>query len=340
MDEKLLIELLERLSGPQEKNALTERCLKPSGSELKEFLDELSQLLRDSPDNYLPRLQTFITHLREYFSTARRRNLRNAAQGLANFVSMLITVVIIKNLLYSDIPNFGELIYDCVELLWQCRDDKPSSSTGNKINGQIKSTTKRLFTEILKTEGAFGVLISEAPGRLCIKRVLFNFNMINDIEQKDLLKAVDIVASLLEKCFDHENAMPKLTVHKACNALSETLINYKSSLNARKNSSQLPDLLEMVKLDEGPNNNEFNNNNSNSNSNKNNRKKSISSSNESTPLSVQDQLHLTLLNMESPRNADLPNFLRDLEQRKIDSFKVSVTVFFFFITNPNHNEFF
>src|SRR5688572_21426057 len=117
MDEKLLIELLEGLSGPQNdngqvRNALLERCLKASGKELKEFLDELSQLLRDSPNVYLPTLQTFILHLRDEYSrsrTTRRRNLQNTA--LPNFVSMLITVVIMQNLLHSDILGFGELIH-------------------------------------------------------------------------------------------------------------------------------------------------------------------------------------------------------------------------------------
>ncbi|RIA95504.1 hypothetical protein C1645_480447 [Glomus cerebriforme] len=311
MDERLLIELLEGLTGPQNddgqlQNVLLERCIKTSSSELKEFFEELSQLLRDSPNDYLPILQTFITFLRDDSSRViRRRNLKFS--GLLDFYSKLITIVIMQNLGLSDIPGFGDLLYDSVELLWKYLDKKSASSISNKGNNNIKLTTKHLFTAILNAKGVLEVLISETPGRHCLKRILFEFNMINEIDQKELLKAIDLVISLLEKCDEHNNVSPKLlegfSVCNACTALLESL-RFHQDTSIGKNSLP-PDLLEMVELDEGLGN----------------RKRSASNS-DNSPLLPIDEQHIALLKIEVPRKpADLPNFSRDLEKRKINSFK-------------------
>ncbi|PKY21480.1 hypothetical protein RhiirB3_409485 [Rhizophagus irregularis] len=313
MDGKLLIELLEGLTGPQNndgqlQNALLERCIKASGSELKEFLDELSQLLCESPNIYLPVLQLFISHLRDESSRIiRRRNLQNTV--LLDFFSMLITIVIMNNLHHSDILGFREILRECIELLWKCLDDKPSSSVSNKNNNQIKMTTKRLFSAILNAKGVLEVLLSESSGRYCLKRILFEFNMINEIEQNDLLNAVDMAASLLKKCSNHKNASSKLSdgvsIYKACASLLESLKNHQNTKNFERNSLP-PNLLEMVELNYEKIGN---------------RKRSVSNSDELKFL-AKDEKYIILLGMETPRKlSDLPKFSRDLEKRKINSFK-------------------
>ncbi|PKY41812.1 hypothetical protein RhiirA4_396541, partial [Rhizophagus irregularis] len=313
MDGKLLIELLEGLTGPQNndgqlQNALLERCIKASGSELKEFLDELSQLLCESPNIYLPVLQLFISHLRDESSRIiRRRNLQNTV--LLDFFSMLITIVIMNNLHHSDILGFREILRECIELLWKCLDDKPSSSVSNKNNNQIKMTTKRLFSAILNAKGVLEVLLSESSGRYCLKRILFEFNMINEIEQNDLLNAVDMAASLLKKCSNHMNVPSKLSdgfsIYKACASLLESLKNHQNTKNFERNSLP-PNLLEMVELNYEKIGN---------------RKRSVSNSDELKFL-AKDEKYIILLGMETPRKlSDLPKFSRDLEKRKINSFK-------------------
>src|SRR5947207_2433006 len=119
MKEKFLIEILEELTSLQNndkktRNALLKRCLNASRSELEEFLKELSQLLCHSPDIYLPTLTTFISHVRDESLCV----TPHQATSLPNFISILITVVIVQNLHYSDIPSFGKLLSNCVELLW------------------------------------------------------------------------------------------------------------------------------------------------------------------------------------------------------------------------------
>src|SRR5581483_212862 len=107
-----------------------------------------------------PSLKTFISHLRDESSRViRRRNLKNTV--LLDFFSKLINVVIMQNLQHSDISGFGELLHDCIDLLWRCLDNKPNSSTSNKNNNQIKMTTKNLFTAILNKKGVLEVLVSE-----------------------------------------------------------------------------------------------------------------------------------------------------------------------------------
>lgn len=319
MDEKLLIELLEGLTGPQNndgrlQNALLERCFKASGSDLKEFLDELSQLLHESPHIYLSALQIFISHLRdESLRVIRRRNLQNTV--LLDLFSKLITIVIIMNLHHSDIPSFREILLDCVELLWRCFDNRPASSpVSNKNNNQIKMTTKRLFSAILNEKGVLEVLISESSGRYCLKRILFDFNMINEIEQNELLIMVDTTASLLKKCSNHKDVSSKLSdgfsIYKACASLLESLKNHQNTINFKRNSLP-PNLLEMVKLNDEKIGN---------------RKRSASNTNDLKFLSTDGQ-YITLLGMETPRKlSDLPKFSRDIEKRKIDSFKVSVII--------------
>ncbi|GBC01906.1 hypothetical protein RclHR1_04380007 [Rhizophagus clarus] len=315
MDEKLLIELLEGLTSPQNndgrlQNELLERCFKASGLKLKEFLDELSQLLYESPHIYLSALQIFTSVLRDgSLRVIRRRNLQNTV--LLDLFSKLITIVFIKNLHHSDILSFRVILLDCIELLWRCFDDKPaSSSVSNKNNNQIKTTTKLLFSAILNEKGVLEVLISDSTGRYYLKRILFDFNMINEIEQNELLNMVDTVASLLKKCSNHKDVSSRLSegfsIYKACASLLESLKNHQSTINFKRNSLP-PDLFEMVKL---------------SDEKIGNRKRSVSNSNDLKFLSTDEQQHFILLGMETPRKlSDLPKFSRDLEKRKIDSFK-------------------
>jgi hypothetical protein len=316
MADKLLIELLEGLTSPQNndgqlQNALLERCFKASKWELTEFLDELSQFLLDSPDIYLPTLQIFTSHLRdESTRIIRRRNLQNTV--LLDLYSKLITIVIMKNLHHSDIPSFREILRDCIELLWRCLDNKPASSVSNKNNSQIKMTTKRLFSAILNAKGVLEVLISESSGRHSLKRILFEYNIINEIEHHEILNAVDMVASLLKKCSNHKDVSSKLSesfsIYKACASLLDSLKIHQNNINFERNSLP-PDLLEMVKINDEK---------------VVNRKRSASNSNE---LKFLDEQYIKLLGIETPRKlSDLPNFTRDLERRKINSFKVSAII--------------
>src|SRR3954470_22746623 len=119
MDERFLIELLEDLAsskndaGQQKRDILLERCLNASESDLDEFLVELSR----SFGIYLSTLQTFISHLcNKYLRATPSFNLIRWNTSLDKFVSMLITDVIMNNLNNSDIPGFGELLHNCIEL--------------------------------------------------------------------------------------------------------------------------------------------------------------------------------------------------------------------------------
>jgi hypothetical protein len=315
MDERFLIELLEDLASTQNDDGqkqyiLLERCLNASKSDMDEFLDELSR----SFDTYLSILQTFIFHLcNKYLRTTPRFNLKRWNTSLDKFASMLITDVIVKNLHNSDIPGFGELLHNCIELLWW---------TDNKDN---RLTTKHVFSAILDTNGVFGVLISENYGRRCLKRILFDFNMIIRIEQEELLKAVDIVATLVEKCSEHKDVPSQLsesfTLYKACTTLLETLKshqNLKQILLVNRKNSLPPALDDMVRLDD-----------KDSRTQHWNRKRAASNiHNNFTLLSIEDEQNLALLKMSKPQKpSDLPHFLRALEQRKIDSFQVNIFVY-------------
>lgn len=74
--------------------------------------------------------------------------------------------------------------------------------------------------------------VSEIYGYHCLKRILFDFNMINQIEQIEILKAVDIIAALVKKCPEHINVLSlskDFSVYEACTALLETLRNCQSA---------------------------------------------------------------------------------------------------------------
>jgi len=227
---------------------------------------------------------------------------------------MLITDVMMENLHNSDIPGFGELLHDCIELLWW---------TGNN-NKDNKLTTKHVFCTILDADGVLGVLISETYGHRCFKRILFDFNMIIQIEQEELLKAVDVVATLVEKCSEHKDVTSQLSegfsVYKACTALLKTLRGYQSVkqflLVNRKNSLS-PMLDDMVRLDDKETRTQHWN-----------RKRAASNfHNNLTLLSIEDEQYLALLKLPRPQKlSDLPHLLWVLEQRKIDSFRVNIFV--------------
>src|SRR6266542_5531633 len=186
MDERLLIELLEDLTGSQNDDGrkwdiLLERCLNASESDLDEFLDDLSRFF----DIYLPTLQIFIFyHCNKYLQAASIPNLTRWNTSLDKFASILITKVIMKNLHNSDMSGFGVFLYSCIELLWL------SYKSNNKDNNKPKLTfqiMKCIFSEILDKVGVFGTLVSGAYGHICFKRILFDFNIINCIEWEELL---------------------------------------------------------------------------------------------------------------------------------------------------------
>ncbi|RGB26056.1 hypothetical protein C1646_434014 [Rhizophagus diaphanus] len=250
---------------------LLKRCINASESDLDEFLVKLSSSL----DIYLPKLNIFTSYLcRKYLQIAPIKNVL-----FVKFISLLITVVITENLQKSDIFGFSELLHDCVLLLWWA---------GNKDNNKPNSVFKlfkHIFGAIMDAK-VLEVLISEVYGYHCLKRMLFDFNMVNQIDQRDLLKAVDLVAVLVGKCPEHKNDLLSegYTIYKACSALLETLPP-------------------MFKID-------------NKEQHRNRRRADV-------PLSINDKQHLALLGMKIPQKpSDLPHFLRAIEQRKIDSFKL------------------
>jgi hypothetical protein len=213
MDKRHLIELLKDFASSRDKwkrNALLERCLNASTSDLLE-------LSSSSPDNYLPILRTFISHLCNESSRATYK--RNTA--LSDFALLIITIIIMKNIHYSDLPDFVELLHNCIEILW---------SIDNKDNNKLNKIMKNFFIIILDANGVLEVLVSSYFGRHCLKRMLLDFKMIKRIEQDELLKAVSVIATFMEKCSKHQefsNDLSKsLNEYKACLALSEALRSY------------------------------------------------------------------------------------------------------------------
>jgi hypothetical protein len=284
-------------------NDLLKQCLRASDSDLDEFLVKLSNSL----DIYLPKLQAFTSHLCDkYLQVAPNVNLKWNIL-LAKFISRLITDVIKVNLQKSDIFGFNELLHNCVELLWWA---------GNKENNKpnsVLNTIKNIFSAIM-VANILEVFISEIYGYHCLKRILFDFNMINRVEQIEMLKAVDIVADLVKKCPERVNNLSlseSFSVYKACTALLETLRNCQSaeqiSLVNRKYS-----LPPTFKVD---------------NKGKHwNRRRTVSN-NSVIPLTIEDEQHLALLGMKIlQKQSDLPHFLRALEQRKIDSLEVNIFI--------------
>jgi hypothetical protein len=309
-DERPLIELLEDLAYSQNNDGwdryiLLERCLTAPILDLDKFLDKLSR----SFGTYLPTLQAFIFHLyNKYLRTTPKLNYTNTL--LDEFALMLITDVISNNLQNSDIPGFGEFLNNCIELLlW----------TGNNKDYNILAI-KHTFSAILDADGVFGVLISETYGHRCLKRILFDFNK---IEQEEQLKAVDVVAALVEKCSEHKNVSSRLSkgfsMYKACNILLGALRS-KSVMLVNENDSSQPILDDMIRL-----------NNKETKKQHWNRKRAVNNiPNNSTFLSTEYEQYFDLLKMESPQKpSDLPHFLRVLEKRKIDLFRVIILIFIY-----------
>lgn len=209
MDTGPIINLLDT----QKWDILLKRCINASESDLDEFLVELS----NSFDNRLPKLKIFTSYLcQKYLHVA--PNITNTL--LVKFISLLITVVITKNLQKSDIFGFSELLHNCIVLLWWA-----SNKDSNEPNS-VFNLIKYIFSTIMDAN-VLEVLISEVYGYHCLKRILFDYNMINQIDQRELvLKAVDLVVALVEKCPEHKNDLllsEGYTVYKACSALLETL---------------------------------------------------------------------------------------------------------------------
>ncbi|UZO21754.1 uncharacterized protein OCT59_014139 [Rhizophagus irregularis] len=276
MDTGPIIKLLddsdfESNDNEQKWDNLLKRCINASKSDLDEFLVKLSSSL----DIYLSKLKIFTSYLRKkYLQVAPVKNVL-----FAKFISLLITIVITENLHKSDIFGFSELLHDCIVLLWWA---------GNKDNNEPNSVFKLIkctFGAIMDAK-VLEVLISEVYGYRCLMRILFDFNMINQIDQRDLLKAVDLVAVFVGKCPEHKNDLllsEGYTVYKACSALLETL----------------PPMFKI-----------------------NNDEQHWNGRRADVPLSIKDKQNLALLGMKMPqKTSDLPHFLRAIEQRKIDSFK-------------------
>src|ERR1044072_3584039 len=124
---ELLKDFINFHDDKRKQNALLEQCLNASKSDL----EELSKLLRSSPEDYLPIVKTFVSHLYNEKSRATPRIKKQSAE-LLNFTSLLITIIIIKNLHHSDIPGFEELLHNCIELLWL--DNNKDNNKYNKFN--------------------------------------------------------------------------------------------------------------------------------------------------------------------------------------------------------------
>ncbi|CAG8508973.1 11648_t:CDS:10 [Diversispora eburnea] len=316
MDKRsLLIELLEDFPNFQNNNdktrkILVELCINASKTELEEFTNELSQLLCSSPDDYLLSMQAFFSFLYNDSSCVTTR----LKTWLPDFALMTINNIILPNLQHSDIHSFGLILYYCIELLWRARNDKFYTNL-------TLQTLKRVFRTILTVYGALQILISSPPGHHCFKRVLFDFNLINQIEKDEMLKAVDIIAALIEKCYKHKEVSSQLSegfsIYKACTALLKTLeTHYNSKLTTKKNLLA-PTLQNMVKLEKKEYRTKHGNEKQNDTANN-----SINSDINLTFLSTRDEQHLNLLGMKFPQKlSHLPNFLKELEQRKINTFQ-------------------
>lgn len=313
MDKKLLIELLEGFSSPQNDNGLTrkillERFINATRTDLEEFINELSQLLSKFPEEYLSHIQAFLSYLYNDFPRVNTR----FNKWLPSFVSKLINNVMLQNLQHSDFHSFGLTLYYCIELLWHARNDKFDSNL----------ILKRVFHEILSVDGLLEIFISGAPGHRCFKRVLFDFHLIDQIERDKFFSAINAVATLVENCHEHKEVSPQLSeglsICHACTALLKTVRIHHNSESTTKKDIMPPTLQNMVALENkeyrmkrGSERQKAATSNS-SNSNKN-----------SVSLSTQDEQYLALLGMKFPQKlSHLPNFLQELEQRKMNTFQV------------------
>ncbi|CAG8673474.1 14520_t:CDS:2, partial [Ambispora leptoticha] len=224
MEDNSLIELFEELAGSEndEKklHVLMKRCCTASSNELEDFINELSELSCCSFELYIPILNAFLSQLLEYSRGSTL--LTKYTTVFQKFPSLLINHVIMQNFHQCDIPGFGELFDHCLELLWY---------QNNKITIQ---TTKDILDKILDSDSILRVLVSGSHGRHCLKRVISELKINNRITEKGkLLKAVDMVAAVVEECSEHKNISPwlseALSVYKACSALLDKF----SRLNER-----------------------------------------------------------------------------------------------------------
>ncbi|CAG8532736.1 4901_t:CDS:10 [Ambispora leptoticha] len=214
MEDNSLIELFEELTDSENDDEklhiLVKRCCTASSSELEDFINELSELSCYSFELYIPFLKAFLSQLLKY--SKRPTLLTKYTSAFQKFPSLLIKYVVMQNLHQCDIPGFGELFDHCLELLWQAQ---------NKITIQ---TTKDILDKILDSDSILRVLVSRSHGRHCLKRVMSELSKNNRITEKEtLLKAVDMVAAIVEECSEHKNISPwlseALSVYKACSAL-------------------------------------------------------------------------------------------------------------------------
>lgn len=313
MDKRtLLIELFEDFLSSRNDHTrgnFLERCINAQYFELKEFTNELSQLLRKSPDYYLSLIHAFVSCLYNEFpvATGRHKNY------LPNFASILVNDVLLSNLKHSYIRSFGLSLYYCIELLWRARDQFDSNQT-----------LKHVFHEVSKENNAFQILIS-APSCKYFKRILFDFNLINKIEKDELLKATDNIAALIGDCNEYKDIPTRssegLSIYISCTALLKILRDYRNLESTTKKEVLPPSLQNMVRLE--------------SKERRYSKESRISEKQKAEmnrlrkSLSVQDEQHLSVLGMKFPQKlAQIPNFLRELEQRKITTFQVCMTIFF------------
>ncbi|CAG8715937.1 3621_t:CDS:2, partial [Funneliformis mosseae] len=165
----------------------------------------------------------------------------------------------LNNLNHSDTPGFGELLHNCIELLW--KEFSKQSCSRN--------------------------LVASPPGRRCLKRILFEFRMINQIEQEQLLSPVDIVAALVENV---------LNTRKSYLVWKRDLCVVRNSKESSKCGKNLAGKREATSAH--------------------------SNSSNSVSMSIQDEQDLNLLEMPVlQKPSDLHNFLRELEKRKIELFQ-------------------
>ncbi|CAG8557951.1 6165_t:CDS:10, partial [Ambispora leptoticha] len=223
MDDNPLIELFEDLADSEndEKklHALIKRYRTASNHELKDFVDELSELLCNSFASYIPTLKTFLSQLLEEYSKRHILLTKYNNTALQNFPSFLTDCIIVQNLHQCDIPGFGEIFDCCLELLWRTQN--------NKIAIQM---TKDFLIKILDWDGVLGILMSGSHGRNCLKRILSELNIDNRIEKEKLLKVVEMIAAIVEQCSRHKDVSPRLSeafsVYKACNSLLDKFKNH------------------------------------------------------------------------------------------------------------------
>ncbi|RHZ77053.1 hypothetical protein Glove_186g78 [Diversispora epigaea] len=192
MDKRLLIELLEDLTSFQDNNerilnTILKKCCNAQKLELAKFIDDLSLSLRQSPNEYITAMQVFIWHLNDNSS-------HSLNKWLPDFVSRLITDVILPNLNYSDFLGFRELLHNCVELLWWADLNKELAT----------QTIKNIFSEILKTNYILEILLSETSSYYFFKRILFDFNIISLIREEELIQSMELVVSLMVNCQKHK----------------------------------------------------------------------------------------------------------------------------------------